>query len=94
MYALRRCEALKEAGITHVVSVLRLPLDKELFVQYQHKIVEVDDVEDENLLEHFADTNKFISDALKSGGAVLIHWFVIHSPRRLSRLWATGFTVL
>lgn len=81
MYALRRREALKEAGITHVVSVLRLPLDKELFVQYQHKIVEVDDVENENLLEHFADTNKFISDALKNGGAVLIHWFVTYSPR-------------
>ncbi|PWW78896.1 dual specificity protein phosphatase 12 [Tuber magnatum] len=73
MYALRRREALEEAGITHVVSVLRLPLDKELFLQYQHKIIEVDDVEDENLLEHFPDSNKFISEALKGGGAVLIH---------------------
>ncbi|KAG0136678.1 protein-tyrosine phosphatase-like protein [Tuber indicum] len=73
MYALRGREALKKAGITHVVSVLRLPLDKELFVQYQHKIIEVDDAEAENLLEHFADSHKFISDALKGGGAVLIH---------------------
>jgi dual specificity phosphatase 12 len=33
-------------------------------------------VEEENLLEHFAESNKFISDALKARGAVLIHWFV------------------
>lgn len=76
MFALRGREALKEAGITHVISVLRLPLDKTLFENYEHKIIEVDDVEDENLLEHFTASNKFISGALQAGGAVLIHWFV------------------
>lgn len=76
MFALRGREALKEAGITHVVSVLRLPLDKTLFEGYEHKVIEVDDVEDENLLEHFTASNKFISGALQGGGAVLIHWFV------------------
>lgn len=79
MFALRGGEASKEAGITHVVSVLRLPLDKELFKTYQHKVIEVDDARDENLLEHFAESNKFISDALKGGGAVFIHWFVMRS---------------
>lgn len=78
MFALRGREALKEAGITHVVSVLRLPLDKALFENYEHKVIEVDDVEDENLLEHFTSSNKFISEALKAEGAVLIHWFVVH----------------
>lgn len=78
MFALRGREALKEAGITHVVSVLRLPLDKALFENYEHKVIEVDDIEDENLLEHFTSSNKFISEALKAGGAVLIHWFVVH----------------
>lgn len=76
MFALRGREALKEAGITHVVSVLRLPLDKTLFENYEHKVIEVDDVEDENLLEHFTASNEFISGALRAGGAVLIHWFV------------------
>lgn len=73
MFALRGREALNEAGITHVVSVLRLPLDKTLFENYEHKVIEVDDVEDENLLEHFTASNKFISEALKARGAVLIH---------------------
>ena len=37
-------------------------------------VVEVDDVDDENLLEHFPETNRFISDALDAGGSVLVHW--------------------
>jgi len=45
---MRRKEALKKANITHVVSALRLPLDKDLFVNYKHHIVELDDVGDEN----------------------------------------------
>ncbi|KAL7268237.1 tyrosine protein phosphatase yvh1, partial [Rhizina undulata] len=73
MFALRRREAMKEAGITHVVSVLRLPLDKALFENYEHMVVEVDDVEDENILEHFSTSNKFISSAIQNGGVVLIH---------------------
>lgn len=77
MFALRGREALKQAGITHVVSVLRLPLDKALFGNFVHKVIEVDDVEDENLLEYFTASNKFISGALQEGGAVLIHWFVV-----------------
>jgi dual specificity phosphatase 12 len=74
MFALRGKEALKEAGITHVVSVLRQPLDATLFEGYQHHIIEVDDVEDENIIEHFAGANEFIKKALEGGGAVLIHW--------------------
>lgn len=54
--------------------MLRLPLEEELFKDFQHMVVEVDDVEDDNLLEHFPATNKFIQDALESGGAVLVHW--------------------
>ncbi|KAI7424679.1 hypothetical protein KC368_g18843, partial [Hortaea werneckii] len=51
LFTLRRKEALQEAGITHVLSILRLPLDQDLFRDYHHKVVEVDDVDDENLLE-------------------------------------------
>lgn len=37
-------------------------------------VVEVDDVEDDNLLEHFSATNAFIQTALNGGGSVLVHW--------------------
>jgi len=57
-----------------VLSVLRLPLDQSLFEGYVHKVVEVDDMDDENLLEHFPSCAGFIQDALDSGGAVLVHW--------------------
>ncbi|KAF2770147.1 dual specificity protein phosphatase 12 [Teratosphaeria nubilosa] len=73
LFTLRRREALHAAGISHVLSVLRLPLDRKLFEGFEHKVVEVDDVEDENLLEHFPACNSFIQDALDSGGGVLVH---------------------
>ncbi|KAF2035448.1 dual specificity protein phosphatase 12 [Setomelanomma holmii] len=74
MFTLRRREALQQANITHVLSVLRSPLDQELFRPFKkHMIVEVDDVEDENLLEHLPATNRFIKDGLDSGGGVLVH---------------------
>jgi len=74
MFTLRRHEALKQANITHVLSVLRMPLDRELFKPFKHMVVEVDDVEDENLLEHFPATNAFIQEGLDGGGGVLVHW--------------------
>ncbi|KAK5760718.1 tyrosine protein phosphatase yvh1 [Elasticomyces elasticus] len=73
IFTLRRKEALQEAGITHVLSVLKLPLDQKLFEKFSHKVVEVDDVDDENLLEHFPACNKFIQDGLDGGGGVFIH---------------------
>ncbi|KAK5114968.1 hypothetical protein LTR85_010006 [Meristemomyces frigidus] len=73
LFTLRRREALQVSGITHVLSILRLPLDQRLFEGFAHKVVEVDDVEDENLLEHFPACNKFIQDGLDAGGGVLVH---------------------
>ncbi|KAF2709304.1 dual specificity protein phosphatase 12 [Pleomassaria siparia CBS 279.74] len=74
MFTLRRRDALQQANITHVLSVLRLPLDQNLFSPFkQHMVVEVDDVDDENLLEHFPATNRFIQNGLDSGGGVLVH---------------------
>lgn len=75
MFVLRRHELIKTANITHAISVLRLPLDKALFANFKHLVIEVDDVDDENLIEHFATSNRFIDDALESGGNVLIHWY-------------------
>jgi dual specificity phosphatase 12 len=74
MFTLRRREALQQANITHVLSVLRTPLDQDLFSLFKHMVVEVDDVEDENLLEHFPATNSFIQEGLEGGGGVLVHW--------------------
>jgi dual specificity phosphatase 12 len=74
LFTLRRKESLREAGITHVLSVLKLPVEQGLFDGFTHKAVEVDDVEDENLLEHFPECNKFIQSAIEAGGSVLIHW--------------------
>lgn len=71
---MRRKEALQECRITHVLSVLRLPLDQDLFEGFTHQVVEVDDVDDENLLQYLPQTNKFIDDGLNSGGGVLVHW--------------------
>jgi len=74
LFTLRRKLALKECNITHVLTALRLPLEQDLFKDYKHMVVEVDDVDDENLLEHFPKTNQFIQDGLDSGGGVLVHW--------------------
>ncbi|KAL0262994.1 tyrosine protein phosphatase yvh1 [Diplodia seriata] len=73
LFTLHRREALAQANVTHVLSVLRLPLNSELFSPYAHHVVQVDDVDDENLLEHFPQTNRFIQDGLDSGGGVLVH---------------------
>ncbi|KAF2100675.1 phosphatases II [Rhizodiscina lignyota] len=73
LFTLRRKAALQEANITHVVSVLRMSLDEDFFAPYKHLMIEVDDVEDENLLEHFPATNRFIQDGLDGGGGVFVH---------------------
>ncbi|KAK5138339.1 hypothetical protein LTR08_003400 [Meristemomyces frigidus] len=73
LFTLRRKEALHASGITHVLSVLKLPLDPKLFEGFAHKVVEVDDMDDENLIEHFPACTKFIQDGLDGGGGVLVH---------------------
>lgn len=74
LFTLRRKESLRETGITHVLSVLKLPVEQGLFDGFEHMAVEVDDVEDENLLEHFPECNRFIQSAFDAGGSVLVHW--------------------
>jgi hypothetical protein len=50
--------------------------DESLFDSLHHLTIEVDDVEDEDLLRHFATTNAFIHSGLDAGGGVLVHWSV------------------
>ena len=65
---------MSKANITHVVSVLRLPVDADLFQTHRHLVIEVDDVENENILEHIPTSNAFIREGLEGGGGVLVHW--------------------
>ncbi|KAI9930865.1 hypothetical protein ASPWEDRAFT_247536 [Aspergillus wentii DTO 134E9] len=65
--------ALTRANITHVVSVLRLQQVDETFASFHHHRIDVDDVDDENLLEHFPAAVKFIQSGLDAGGGVLVH---------------------
>lgn len=46
----------------------------ETFGSYQHYSIGVDDVDDDNLLEHFPAAIKFIQSGLDSGRGVLVHW--------------------
>ncbi|KKZ60258.1 hypothetical protein EMCG_05015 [[Emmonsia] crescens] len=71
--ALSNKSALKKANITHIVSVLRLNPDEERFESFEHLQIPVDDVSDEDLLQHFPTTNDFIKSGLEGGGGVLVH---------------------
>ena len=78
MFSLKNEAALSSANITHVVTVLRMPpqvVDKTQETRQQLRI-DVDDVDDENLLQHFPAATKFIQSGLDAGGSVLIHWLV------------------
>ncbi|ELR08640.1 tyrosine protein phosphatase yvh1 [Pseudogymnoascus destructans] len=74
VFALRRPQTLKEAGITHIVSALRFNYkETKGWENYTHCNVQIDDMDDENLIEHFPTVVQFIKDALAGGGGVLIH---------------------
>ncbi|KAF2857275.1 dual specificity protein phosphatase 12 [Piedraia hortae CBS 480.64] len=73
LYNLRRQDVLLAGGVTHILSVLTLPLPEIDFKAFTHKAIDVDDVEDENLLQYFPVCIQFIQDALETGGGVLVH---------------------
>ncbi|KAI4137877.1 MAG: hypothetical protein LQ341_004936 [Variospora aurantia] len=73
LFTLKRKEALKNANITHVLSVLTLPLDEALFKGYERLVVDIDDLEDEDIIQHFPASNAFIKAGLESRGGVLVH---------------------
>jgi dual specificity phosphatase 12 len=66
--------------------VINLPLDAKLFKPFQHLVIEAEDDEDENLLQHFAESNRFIEDGLERGGGVFVHWWVEGIPRSLCKV--------
>lgn len=57
------------------MSALNLPVDNRLFDHCKDRLViDIDDVEDEDILQHFPESNKFIGNALQDGGKVFVHW--------------------
>lgn len=50
--------------------------DESTFASFRHLTIDVDDVADEDLLEHFGTANVFIQAGIDSGGGVLVHWLV------------------
>ena len=57
-----------------MVSVIERELDPADYAPYQHLIIKLEDDPNENLLEHFPETNVFISEGLGGKGGVFVHW--------------------
>lgn len=63
-----------DAKITHILSVLDYDVyETGHFKDYTTMQVRLDDDPNENILAHFADTNKFIETAIEAGGRVFVH---------------------
>ncbi|TQV95100.1 dual specificity phosphatase [Cordyceps javanica] len=89
LWALRRSDQLSEKGITHVLSLYGFPPDSlknfkeepwsEYGKQYQHLVIDIDDVEETDILVEFPKAVKFIDDGLNSvsqtgkSGGVFVH---------------------
>lgn len=80
LYALYQAEAIKQADITHVLSVIDFDLyelqESNNYLKsknYKHHIIQIDDDPNENLLQHFDGAVEFIKVGLKSGGGVFVH---------------------
>jgi len=80
--SLHAVNELKEANVTHVLSLLSPPNDSTdprwkslpLFANIEHHLnVEIDDVEDVDIMKYFDETNAFIAHAVAANQGVLVH---------------------
>jgi dual specificity phosphatase 12 len=72
---LNRKKALRDANITHIVSVLNLDLNSRYDVPGCERLrIDIQDDEEENILQYFKETNLFIEKGIASGGGVFVHW--------------------
>ncbi|KAK9473740.1 protein-tyrosine phosphatase-like protein [Dipodascopsis tothii] len=76
MFALKGKLSIEQAGITHILSVLRGPIEaNDVLGQagMTHKQISLDDDEDENIIEHFGEALEFMDAAVSKGESVLVH---------------------
>jgi dual specificity phosphatase 12 len=72
--AARSTRSLAENRITHILSVCSDPIPAEVpEAGICHKRIQVEDVDYADLLIHLPTAVKFIDQALRSGGIVLVH---------------------
>lgn len=67
LHALKDPAALKSCGITGIISVLRAQVPDMTLPEhggFQQLQIQLDDDDDENIMQHFTQTNKFIDDIL------------------------------
>lgn len=80
LYALYQPNIVKDAGVTHVLSVIDFDFyeltESTNFLKsknYKHKVIQVDDDPNVNLLRHFEEMVEFIDGGLRDGGGVFVH---------------------
>lgn len=66
---------LDRIGITHIITAV-IGVPESYPEKYTYKSIPLLDTSDEDILSQFTDSNIFISDAILSGGKVLIHCMV------------------
>ncbi|KAF4619364.1 hypothetical protein D9613_005104 [Agrocybe pediades] len=72
--AARSTRSLAENRITHILSVCKEAIPAELpEAGIRHYRIEVEDIDYEDLLIHLPAACRFIDQALRSGGVVLVH---------------------
>ncbi|KAI8986412.1 dual specificity phosphatase [Pilobolus umbonatus] len=64
-------ETLIKHKISHVLSVGNFSNDLDLPIEYKN--IYINDTEDSNIIQYFDESNKFIQEANKAGGRILIH---------------------
>ncbi|KAI9280370.1 dual specificity phosphatase [Sporodiniella umbellata] len=64
-------EVMTDKKITHVLSLGDFSNDLDLKVEYKN--INIMDVDGQNIIQYFEETNLFIQDAYKAGGRILIH---------------------
>ncbi|KAF1810509.1 phosphatases II [Eremomyces bilateralis CBS 781.70] len=73
LMALHGKQTLVKAGVTHVLSAINYHMEPAMIDGYEHFQIKLEDDEDEDIIQFFPKTNKFIDDALRGGGGVLVH---------------------
>lgn len=81
MMSLTAVKTLSKYNITHILSVVDIratghdvsKFSENLAKNFRHLYLEIQDVEEEDIMQFFQQTNEFIDDAVSKGGSVLVH---------------------